>query len=119
MEINKYKEFFSELLDTFNNVDFTSKENTIKTIKNTILACSFKNDNTDKEVLLPQCVTIIDFLINNDKSLTKQECIYFQNILSNCSNVVIKKIKTLQNQIDNIIMEINNKIILENDKDYK
>lgn len=120
METNKYEQFFNELLDVFNNTGFTSKENTIKTIKNTILnTCNFKNNNTNKEVLLPQCITIIDFLINNDKTLTKQECIDFQNILSNCSGVINKKIQTLKRQLNNMIVEINNKTIAEEHEDYK
>ncbi len=120
MGTNNWEQYFIKLINTLDKLNSNDKQTTINTIKNTILNIyNFKNNNTNKEVLLPQCVTIIDFLVNNDKTLTKQECIDFQNILSNCSNAVYIKNKELKKQLNNIIIEINNKTIIENDEDYK
>lgn len=119
MKTNKYKQFFDELLETFDTTGTISTENTIKIIKNVILTLDLKNNSTKEEVLLPQCVTMINFLVNNNKTLTEQECDKLFNILSECSSAINSKIYTLKRKLNSIKAEINSDEMIKYGNDYR
>lgn len=121
MEKNNYEQFFNEVLDMYiNNPSVDNKENGLKCIKNTIInTYNFKNNSINKEVLLPQCVTIIDFLINNDKNLTKEECDRLFDILSESSSTINSKIYTLKRRLNSIKEKINSDETMKYGHDYR
>lgn len=105
------------------NRKFNSQKDVADYIKDYILKIYNNINIIEDSATLASSIDLIryvietDFLVNDVRSLTKQECIDLQNILSNCSNAVNKKIQALKKQIDNIILEIDNNI--EESKDYK
>lgn len=104
---------------------FNTQKDVVDHLKDYIFKIYNNIDTIEDPTILAHSINLIryvietDFLVNDVRSLTKQECIDLQSILSNCSNAVNKEVQTLKKQIDNIILEINNNTIIEESKDYK
>lgn len=104
---------------------FNTQKDVVDYLKDYIFKIYNNIDTIEDPTILVHSINLIryvietDFLVNDVRSLTKQECIDLQNILSNCSNAVNKKVQTLKKQIDNIILKIDNNTIIEESEDYK
>ena len=114
--LNEYPMNFSKIGEDTNS---ENKGESIKSIKESIMGIynSVIDDGNDTSIL-PQCVVMIEKVINDDKELNGQDCTNFQKLLTECSNIVNRKIIRLQTQLTKIENELDNKILMENLEDY-
>lgn len=75
--------------------------------------------NCNDTSLLPHYVKCIDFLINNCPCIASDECEKFRKILDTYPTKLYKKVRTLQEQLDNIEGHINAKILENYSEEYE